>query len=238
MLTTIRSLPLAAGFFALLCHTPSYAGSLDQQSGWAAWFNTTKFSERWSLVSDAQLRSSDGWEEPRNLLLRAGGSYAISPQLSLVAGYAYIDTYSPTAPTLTEHRSWQQLVAQQRVLGYPLTHRLRLEQRFIERVGTKDLYSDRLRYFLRLVAPIEVAAPGGFVRGSYLALQNELFLHLTARSELNGRLFDQNRLYGGLGYRISPRLDVELGYLNQRLEGRVQDTDNHVVQFSLHTRLD
>lgn len=232
----MRLTALLAGLLATAVHPPLLASSLDQQLGWGAWFNSTKLSDRWTLLSDVQLRSSDGWEDVRNLIGRAGASYAITPSLSLAAGYAYIDTFTPAAPTRTEHRSWQQLVLQQKPAGLALTHRLRLEQRFIERASGDDLYSDRLRYFLRLQVPL--ASNGGqpFVRGTYLAFQNEVFLHLTAGSRLNGQRFDQNRAYAALGLRLNPTLDVEAGYLNQHLKGRSRDTDNHVVQLALYTR--
>jgi len=233
----MRTPIILGGLIAATVHSPLLAGSLDQQSGWAAWFNNAKLSERWSLVSDVQVRSNDGWEQPRNLIGRAGASYALSPSFNATAGYAYIETYSPDAPTLIEHRTWQQLLLQQKIDGNPLTHRLRLEQRFIERAAGGDLYSDRLRYFVRLQVPLAAAEGKNFTGGLYAAFQNEVFLHLTARSELNGQWFDQNRAYAGLGFRISRQVDVEVGYLNQHLNGRSRDTDNQVVQFSLHTRL-
>ena len=232
----MRNLIALGSLLVISLHHPAAASTLDQQMGWGAWFNTAKLSERWSLVSDTQLRSSDGWERPRNLILRGGASYAFAPAVSLAAGYAYIDTYTPKAPALTEHRSWQQLVFQQKPAGLPLTHRLRLEQRFIERASGDDLYSDRLRYFARLQIPMADSGKAGFARGSYVALQNEVFLHLSARSKLNGRLFDQNRAYAGVGFRVSPQLDVEAGYLNQLLNGRGVDTENHVVLLSLYSR--
>ena len=148
----------AAIIVAAAFHGPLHAASDDLQTGWAAWFNSAKLSDRWSLVSDVQLRSSDGWEDLRNFIGRGGLSYALDDRHSLAAGYAYIGTYAPGAPDLTEHRSWQQLIAQRRVGGSPLTHRLRLEQRFIERATGDDLYSDRLRYFARLLLPF--AGPG------------------------------------------------------------------------------
>lgn len=227
---------LAVAALAAAAPAPLLADSLDQHSGWAAWFNTTKLSERWSLVSDVQLRSSDGWEQVRNVIGRAGASYALTPSLSLAAGYARIDTHSPDVPRLTEDRLWQQATLRQTLGPYPLTHRLRLEQRFIERTAGDTLYSDRLRYSLRLQLPFATPEGQPFARGPYAALQNEVFVHLSHRNALNGQWFDQNRAYAGLGYRLNAGLDLEAGYLNQHLNGRTRDTDNHVALFSVYTR--
>lgn len=41
---------------------------------------------------------------------------------------------------MTEHRGWQQFIAQRKFGEYPLTHRVRLEQRLIERASGADVY--------------------------------------------------------------------------------------------------
>lgn len=222
---------------ALSTHAPLHAATLDTQTGWAAWINSVKLSEHWGLVSDVQLRSSDDWEDLRTLIVRPGVSYFLDKNNSVTAGYAYIGTYSPTVRNLTEHRSWQQFVAQRKLGDFPLTHRLRLEQRFIERASGGDVYSDRLRYFGRLLVPLKASGGTPFTQGNYLAVQNEVFLNLTGRGDLNRQLLDQNRAYVAFGRRLSAKLDFEVGYLNQFINGRSSDTLNHVIQFALYTRL-
>ena len=66
--------------------------------------------------------------------------------------------------------------------------------------------------------------------------QNEVFVNLTGRSDLNGQWFDQNRAYVAFGRRLSAKLDFVVGYLNQFINGRSSDTLNHVIQFALYTR--
>ena len=204
-----------------------------QQTGWAGWFSNWKFDQRIGLVSDLQLRSNDQWEGPRNLLVRPGLSWYAAPGHTLSAGYAYIGTYNRGAPDATEHRIWQQYVASYTVGAASLSQRLRLEQRFIGRPGAPDTYADRFRWFSRLQWPLHGALP--FTRGSFLALQNEAMVNLSHRDELNGRFFDQNRAYIALGWRWSPDTDVEIGYLNQWINGRERDTINHVLQVALYT---
>lgn len=224
-----------AAMLAATVHAPLHAAD-EQQAGWAAWFNSVSLDSRWSLASDLQLRSNDGWRELRNVLARGAVSYSLDGTISVAAGYAYITTSTPGVRDLVEQRSWQQVLVQQRLAGFPLSHRLRLEQRWIERAAGGDLYSDRLRYFMRLQVPFDGAGSAAFSHGAYGALQNEVFLHLTNRDDLNGKLLDQNRAYAGLGWRFGPRADLELGYLQQYLVGRGTDTQNHVVQLALYSR--
>ncbi len=82
-------------------------------------------SDHWGLVSDVQLRTSDDWEDLRTLILHPSVSYFLDKNNRLSGGYAYIATYSPGMRYLTEHRSWQQFIAQRKYGEYPLTHRLR-----------------------------------------------------------------------------------------------------------------
>ena len=187
-------------------------------------------------MSDVQVRSSDDLEGVRNLLIRPSVSYSLDAQNTFSAGVAYIGTFSPIVADTTEYRTWQQFISNRKFAGNPLTHRVRLEQRFIERAAGSDIYSDRLRYFLRFMLPLAGTANQPFTQGNYIALQNEVFLNISGRSKLNGQLFDQNRAYVGFGRRLNAKVDVEIGYLNQQLNGRTQDTQNQVIQLALFTR--
>jgi hypothetical protein len=119
----------------------------------------------------------------------------------------------------------------------PIVHRFRLEQRFIERpVG--DVFSQRLRYFVRGIIPL-VKSTGGFSKGAFVGLQNEVFINVDNKEKVNNHTFDQNRAFVSVGYRLSKKADLELGYLNQSVKGitREQNLVNNVLQFGVYTRL-
>ena len=109
-----------------------------------------------------------------------------------------------------------------------------MEQRFIERRAA-DVFSQRLRYFFRTMVPLS-KQDSTFKKGAFLALQNELFLNLQNKNELNNHVFDQNRAYIAVGYRLSPKIDIEAGYLNQAIKGASTNTINNVLQLALYTR--
>lgn len=223
---------LAALALASACTLPAHAAD-HQQTGWAAWFNNWKFNDRIGLISDLQLRSNDQWEGPRNLLVRPGLSWYAAPGHTFSGGYAYIGSYNRGSEDAIEHRVWQQYVASYRLASINVSQRLRLEQRFIGRPGAPDVYADRFRWFTRMQLPLRAAEP--YVNGPFLALQNEAMVNLSHRSDLNGQFFDQNRAYVAAGWRLNPTTDVEVGYLNQWINGRDRDTVNHVLQVALYT---
>lgn len=226
----------AAIAVATLFHSPAGRAADDVQTGWLVWANTHKLGGQWSLISDVHARTADDWASWRTGIVRAGVSYAITPKLSVAAGYAVIGTFSPGRPDLTEHRLWQQAVLRSEVGAVAVTQRLRLEQRRIGQASGDDVDSLRLRYQLRLSKPIGHHFGLTGDGGPYVVAQTELFAHLSGRSALTGKAFDQNRAYLALGWKVSPKVDVEVGYLNQFVKGRTVDTQNHAVQLSLATR--
>lgn len=229
----------------LFCLAYSAAKSQHQQSGWIASFNTFKIDTKWSLHFDAQLRSSDALEHIQTILLRPGINYHLSKNTTASVGYAFIPNRRTSAAISTlipEHRTWQQFLVGHKWSGVATTHRLRLEQRFLpittvindEMKVTERATAHRLRYFIRNVLPLRKGP--AFTTGFFAALQNEIFLNIANRDVVNGKTFDQNRLYGALGYRIN-KIDLEAGYLHQYTRPAIGSINNHVVQLAVYKRL-
>jgi hypothetical protein len=217
-----------------------------QFSGWLASFNTFKLDNRLSLHFDAQLRSTDELEQVSAILLRPGLNYHAGKHWVFTAGYmANINrrTAAGLSSLLTEHRIWQQALFNHKLNKVAIAHRLRFEERFIPnaRVENNSLKADgfqqafRLRYFIRNIVPL-TAGPT-FRNGPFFALQNEVFLNTGDKSAVNGKAFDQNRLYGAVGYRLKGKMDIEAGYMNQYINTRTSFINNHIVQLALYKRL-
>ena len=142
-----------------------------------------------------------------------------------------------------EHRIWQQFIVSHPIINTSLSHRFRLEQRFIaksviennELKNEGNVYANRLRYFFRTMVPV-----GGKLEDNtpFTGLQNEVFLNFGDKSGVNREFFDQNRAYVALGYRFNRKFDLELGYMNQYINGRNDAfTNNHVLQLATYLRL-
>lgn len=217
-----------------------------QFSGWLASFNTFKLNNRLSLHFDAQLRSTDQLQQVSAILLRPGLNFHLNKTWMFTAGYLLNlnrRNQGGLSELLGEHRLWQQALANQKINKIALAHRLRFEERFIPRssVTGNELETNgydqafRLRYFVRSIFPL-TAGPT-FSEGPFFALQNEVFLHTGNKTAVNGKAFDQNRLYGAIGYRLRGKLDIEAGYLNQYINTRSSFINNHLVQLALYKRL-
>lgn len=223
-------------FFALFFSIQCFAQNA-QQSLWGGWFNSVKVGDKLGLHLDVQVRSADDVENIRNVLFRPGLTYNFNAKQNVTAGYAYIGTFPEgnINNSLTEHRIWEQFIQSYKISALSVTHRLRLEQRFMETTNNTDLFSQRIRYFARLLLPIKKGEET-FSKGFFGAFQNEVFLHLQNKDQLNKSTFDQNRAYLAIGYRINSKFDIEAGYMNQFLKGINSNTTNNIAQLAFYTR--
>lgn len=209
-----------------------------ENTGWLFLNNSTKFSQHWGMHLDIQFRSADNLEYIRTAFIRPGVTYHFNKKNSVTAGYMLNNTYNrltgASKNSLTEHRIWEQYLLTHKIKSVLVSHRFRLEQRFIERLSGPDVFSQRFRYFARFIIPL--VKEETYTKGFFVALQNEVFLHLQNKEKLNNHFFDQNRAYVAAGYRFSQKLDLETGYLNQTTKGISSNTNNHVIQLAVYTR--
>jgi len=219
-----------------LISTAGIAQTLNQNSGWLFLMNTTKINEKWGAHLDVQFRSADDWDFLRSFLFRPGVTYYINSKNEVTLGYLLNETFNQDDGAadnkVTEHRIWQQYIYKHKIGKASVSHRVRNEQRFIER-HQDNLFAQRFRYFIRAIVPVKKGQEQ-FDQGAFLALQNEAFIHL--QNEDAPKVFDQNRAYIAAGYRFSKQLDIEAGYLNQTSAGANRYTINHAVQLALYTR--
>lgn len=234
--------------FLVLFSVPLKAQTQQTFTGWSAAFFTYKINPKFSIHFDGQARSTDQLKEIQSFIIRPGLNYHIKNNMIATVGYAYIGNQrniSAINGWVSEHRIWEQFIINQKftVLNRPSTlqHRFRLEQRFMgqptveqnELVTDRYDFAQRLRYFTRAIVPI--CETTSFTDGAFIALQNEIFAHI--QNSPNSKIFDQNRAYLALGWRINPKFDVEAGYLNQYTLGKNNKTVNNIMQLAAYLRL-
>lgn len=193
--------------FALF--TPILCCSQDSDIGaWMIYFGNKKINDKWNWHHEVQYRSFDFTGDTDQLLLRTGVGYNFSENNNnLLLGYAYIYNEPYITGTndkinFNEHRIYQQFITRQGFGRLSLQHRYRFEQRSID-----DDFKLRVRYFLS--ANIALNRQQMQDKTVYLSAYNEIFINM------EGTYFDRNRLFGGVGYRISKNARAEVGIMNQ-----------------------
>lgn len=183
---------------------------------WLIYFGNKQFNSKWNLHHEVQYRNYNAIGDLEQLLLRTGLGYNLTESTNLLMGYGYIQSENYAGDTddkvqINEHRIYQQLITKQKHKGFSVQHRYRFEQRFIE-----DDFKLRFRYFLGLNMQLSKKDTNKF----YLSAYNEIFLNTESS------IFDRNRLYGGMGYKINDTIRVEIGYMNQFFETDGRDQLN------------
>jgi hypothetical protein len=232
----------------LFLHAQHTRTSTENTNTWFMYFGNHKFSDHFGLHAEVQWRRNDFFSKNQQVLLRTGLDYYLNNNHGrFTVGYAFIQTYPygefavPNA--FPEHRIWEQFLTSQKLGRVQLSHRYRLEQRMIGNASTGEFkdgrYENRMRYMAK--ATINISKGD---RPIFLAAYDEIFLNFGEEVAYN--LFDQNRLYGALGFTLSPSMKLELGYLYQAVQLRSLDLsstprnrieNNHTLQVALFSSL-
>lgn len=228
-------------FIGLSTVSFTWAQNINHQNhAWFMLLNSTKFNDKWGLHFDAQIRTADDRDDVRSTLIRPGLTYYFNNKSNATIGYLWSTTQNKNDLGQNnighEHRIWEQFILNHKLgKSATLSHRFRLEQRFIDKADAKDVFAQRFRYFFRVVQPFK-APKDSFKEGMFVALQNELFFNVQNKVNTNGHFFDQNRAYLAMGYRVSPKFDIEAGYMNQYAQGAQSNSVHHIAQLALYTR--
>lgn len=208
----------------LVLMLPFLAVCQDSNFGnWLLYIGNKKLNQNWNIHNEIQYRNYDAIGDLEQLLLRTGLGYNLTENNNnILLGYGYIlsENYivgTDNKESVEEHRIFQQFMSKQKMGSLNVSHRYRFEQRFVE-----TDFKLRFRYFLGLNIPITKTET--MINTYYLSAYNEIFLNTKTS------IFDRNRVYMGLGYRINDKIRLELGYMNQFFETTSRDQLN-IVSF-------
>jgi hypothetical protein len=224
-----------------------YANNLN---AWLMYFGDHKFSPKWGVHLEAQWRRNEILANPQQLLLRTGLNYHLNGQVMATLGYAFIETHPygdfAAKSDFPEHRLWEQVQIKTALQPFEWVSRFRLEQRFsnlpVRDVRTGDyapgdaVYTNRFRLLNRFSLPFKgkVIADNSL----YATVYDEFMLNFGKNVAAN--IFDQNRLYFALGYKIPKAGKLELGYLSQNIQkpDGVKIERNRTLQLGFTSTLD
>ncbi len=203
---------LRLSLFSLLCLFVVNGNAQKSNTGnWFIYFGNQRINRHWNWHNEIQYRNYNLIGDLQQLVLRTGFGYNLSENNNnVLLGYAYVysERYLPSSSDKIgshEHRIFEQFITKQNFRRINLTHRYRIEERFLP-----DKFQVRFRYFLSANIPLTHQSMSA--NTIYLSMYNEIFMNATAP------VFDRNRIYGAIGYVLPRNMRIEVGIMTQQLE--------------------
>lgn len=218
----MKKISLIVTLLILLFPCDSYSQDSDL-GNWLIYIGNKKIDSKWNWHNEVQYRNYNAVGDLEQLLLRTGIGFNLTENNNnLLLGYGFIHSQnyldnSDDKLNVNEHRIFQQFITRQSISKIKVQHRYRFEQRWVENADFKL----RFRYFLSLNIPIN--NPDIIAKTWYASIYNEIFIN---NEQI---IFDRNRLYIGVGYKLNKSAKFELGYMNQFLNNNNRDQINLIT---------
>jgi hypothetical protein len=195
-----------------LCVQPSF-GQKSNFGNWLIYFGNQAIDNKWNWYNEVQVRNYNFIGDLEQLVLRTGIGYNLTENNNnVLLGFAYVysERYVPAIEkkiSSDTYAIYEQFITRQNFGRVFILHRYRIEERFLP-----DDFRMRFRYFLSFNIPVTDKAMSRHTL--YFSVYNEIFL--------NGQtpVFDQDRVYGAMGFVINQNLRAELGVMTQIFENR------------------
>jgi hypothetical protein len=186
----------------------------DGLGSWNIFHAKYNFNKKWSIFTEAQLRSLGFYNKFHYHEFKGGFSYKAHKNLAISAGIGNFQTYKEGGNFVlpknnNELRIWPQLTLYHYFPRVVVEHRYRLESRF-----TSNGYRNRYRY--RLLVSYDFGKEKNGFKPFQLSAGTEIFF--TDREPF----FERNRINVNFNYKVSKMLSLHVGYLNQ-IDFRIND---------------
>ncbi len=195
---------------------------------WVTYLGDHKVAERWSLHTEGHWRRAELGKTWQQLLLRPAVNFHLNPDLVFTAGYSFYKNYPYEEGAFrfvfNEHHAWEQVQLGHGWGRLKLSHRYRLEQRFIETFGRnlpdsvrgpkRSRYLNRFRY--RLGATVPITGEKMEKNTLFASAYDEVFLTFGDDSRIDA--IQQNRISALLGWQFDDKgSSLQLGFLYQSI---------------------
>lgn len=184
------------------------AQSRDSYNMWFQYLMSAKLTDKSTLTALSQYRSFDLAYDTRLFLVSAYVDYEVANEVKPAAGFMFLilDSYKSdnSKKERYEKRPFQQVTLGGNIGRTSVSHRFRVEERFI---SNPNDFIVRLRYLISLRIPFNRA---GEKEKLYGILKNELRMNVVKEDP-----FDSNRLTAGLGIKVGKNSAIEVAFINQ-----------------------
>jgi hypothetical protein len=185
-----------------------HAQSRDNYNMWFQYLMSARLTDKSTLTALSQYRSFDLAYDTRLFLVSAYIDYEVAHEVKPAAGFMFLvlDSYKSdnTKKERYEKRPFQQVTLGGNIGRTSVSHRFRVEERFI---SNPNDFIVRLRYLISLRIPFNSA---GEKEKLYGILKDEIRMNVVKEDP-----FDSNRLTAGIGVKVGKNSAIEVAFINQ-----------------------
>ncbi|MBU3714938.1 MAG: DUF2490 domain-containing protein [Ferruginibacter sp.] len=198
----------------IFCFSVNATAQINTIGSWNILNIKYNLNEKWSVFSEAQLRSLKFYNNFHYYEYKGGVDFKLNKYLKLSLGAGSYQTYREGGDFVKpkandELRIWPQILLFQSIGNFKIEQRYRSEFRF-----TSNGFRNRFRYRLGLSHPLGKKKNGD--SPFQFSVSNEIFL------TNNEPYFERNRFLLALNYKPSTASTFQLGYIHQ-LDYKIND---------------
>lgn len=219
-----------------------WASNTKSQTGsWGIVNVKSSINPKFNLFGEAQIRSQESLNDFVYWESKLIGHYVVNDQMSVGGGvgtyHQYNDYENFVGPQKQkEFRIWLEMVTKNNVGRLFFDHRLRVEQRFIQKwdietsVFKNNFYlnrndDDRYRFRYRMQLNLPINHKKMEANTIYVNISNEV--QMTHEKPY----FTQNRFFTGFGYKIN-NSQIQAGLMHQLLNGNTFERTKDYIQIT------
>ncbi len=184
---------------------------------WTQYFLAARLSDKFSLHFDMGYRSRGVFSGHSVAFVRPGLTYHITPNLNFQVGYAHFEAFFTNSEgndvNVPEQRGWQRFNYNKSYDRFLVFQKYRLEERFIRNANKTEVlpghhFNFRAAYQLGFIVPVNHRTLEK--NTVYIQASDEIFINFGGDIVYN--VFDQNRVFAGVGYQMTKGAAVLAGY--------------------------
>ncbi len=210
---------------------------IQQHLLWLHYYNKLVISDHWVFHSQAEDRIYYSPYAQHQFTLRGHLHYLPSENLDLSVGLSFFGNFPNDPETeerllVPEWRPHQEMILSQKSGIFSFSHRYQIEERFVHNNVNNELiagykFNMRFRYRFMIEHPLNKS------KSIKLKLYDEVMIN--AGKNITNNIFDQNRSYAGIQWKLSKNFSIEGGYMyliQQRISGYSFYT-RHIIRLTL-----
>jgi len=246
----MKRAPIAACLLMLLlnndCLSQTVSKTENFQQLWFGYFNQTRFSNKWGITADVQLRTKENFTDNFSQdLFRGGLTYYLHDNTKLTLGYAYASFFpgdNHGKITQPEHRPWQQFQWHTAFVKTKLMQRIRLEERYRRTIQNDSTlangYNFNWRFRYNILYEVPLSTKASFLKKLWFVANEEILFNFG--KEITHNYFDQNRFFIGFRYQATAVSSLQAGYMNvfQELSSGIQYKNINTARISFFQSFD